>query len=284
MALKQETTVRIASADRLPRPFRRRLAPAGHDIMRPPVGWTPLAMVLAGVLVLAACVSTMGFALEKSLPPLPREATRHVTPPVVRPEPDPRAAMMAQQRELESLDKELRDTHQRIQELEWKERPGPQRIVALNQQQNQLTHLIEQRRAALRAAEDAARRQAEQQQAARQRLERLRAEAAELERQIAALNKNVGEAQEARRAQAALERRSPQLVECVQGAVILQPQHTQIPVADLRGGAFLAAMIGRGANFLVTPDGIDSFLAARAIARAAGITVGYEPILPRRNP
>jgi hypothetical protein len=87
-----------------------------------------------------------------------------------------------------------------------------------------------------------------------------------------------------RRAQAAQERLSTQHVECVRGAVILEPQHTRIPVAELRNGGFVAAVTGRGASFLVRPDGIDSFMAARAIARAAGITVGYEPVLSGSKP
>jgi hypothetical protein len=244
-----------------------------------------MAMVLAGVLVLVACISTMGFALlDVVAPALPRETRRRPPSPPARPERDPRAEMMAEQRELATLDKELRDARQHIQELEQEQQPGPERILALHQQQDQLTHLIEQRRVSLREYEDSARRLAEQQEAARQRLERLRAEAAELERRIAALKAGIAQAQEAQRARAVQERRSPQLVECVRGAVILQPQHTRIPIAELRGGAFVAAMTGRGANFLVTPDGIDSFVAARAIARAAGITLGYEPVLPRSNP
>jgi predicted nucleic acid-binding Zn-ribbon protein len=244
-----------------------------------------MAIVLVSMLVLAECVSTMGFALLKVLSPaLPQETLRHVPPPVARQEHDPHAEMMAQQRELALLDKELRDARQRIQELEREAQPGPGRILALIRQQDQLTHLIEQGRASLREYEDAARRQAAQQEAARQRLEGLRAEAAELERRIAALQASVGQTQEARRTRAALEGRSAQNVECVRGAVILQPQHTRIPVAELRSGRFVTAVTGRGASFLVRPDGMDSFLAARAIARAAGVTIGYEPVLSGSKP
>ncbi|MGA3025354.1 MAG: hypothetical protein ABSF98_11325 [Bryobacteraceae bacterium] len=269
------------------RPSRRQLPTAGHDAILSPTGWAPLAMVLAAVLVLAACVGTMGFALLRVLSPaFTQETLRHAPPPAVRPEPDPRAEMMARQRELASLDKELRDARQRIQVLEREVQPGPQHILVLNRQQDELTRLIEQRRASLRDYEEAARRQAAQQEAARQRIERLRAEAAELERRIAALKASVGQAQEARSARAAAETRSPQLVECVRGAVVLQPQHTRIPVAALRGGAFVSAVRGRGGvNFLVRPDGLDSFLAARAIARAAGVTtLGYEPVLSGSHP
>jgi hypothetical protein len=242
-------------------------------------------MVLAGVLVLAACVSTMGFALLKVLSPaLPQESLRQVPPPAARQELDPRAEMTAQQPELALLDKELRDAHQRIQDLEREEQPGPERILGLNRQQNQLTRLIEQRRASLREDEDAARRQAAQQEAAGQRIEGLRAEAAELEGRIAALKASAGQAEEARRAGAQMERRSPQIVECLRGAVILQPQHTRVPVAALRSGAFVTAVTGRGVNFLVRPDGIDSFLAARAVAREAGVPIGYEPVLSGSNP
>ena len=267
------------------RPSRRRLPVAGQDAILPPPGWAPLPLVLVGVLVLAACVATMGFALLRVLPPtLQPETLRHVPPPVARQEPDPQVEMMAQQRELALLDKELDDARQSIQEIEREKQPGPERILALQRQQDQLTHLIEQRRASLREYEDAARRQAAQQEEARQRIERLRAEAAELERRIAALRASVGQAQEARRARAALESGSPQAVECVRGAVILRPQNTRIPVAELRSGRFVAAVTGSGVNFLVTPEGIDSFLAARAIARLAGLTVGYEPVLAGSKP
>jgi hypothetical protein len=245
----------------------------------------PMALALAGVLALAVCVSTMAFALLKVVPPaLPQVTLRPVPPPVANQERDPRAEMLAQQRELALLDQQLRGARQRVQDLERQAQPGPERRVALIRQQDQLTHLIEQRRASLREYEDAARRQAAQQEAARLRLERLRAEAAELERHIALLKGNVGQAQEVRRAQAAQERLSTQHVECVRGAVILEPQHTRIPVAELRNGGFVAAVTGRGASFLVRPDGIDSFMAARAIARGAGITVGYEPVLSGSKP
>lgn len=256
---------------------RRRLPTAGQGAM------APMAILLVGMLVLALCVSTTGFALLKVVsPPLPQAALPQA--PSALPKPDPEAAILAQQREIESLDKELRDVQQRIQELDLQRQPRQARIKALIQQQDQLTRLIEQRRASLRESEDAARRQAAQAEAGRQRLEHLRAEAAELERRIAALKANVGQAQETQRARAALERRAPQIVECVRGAVILQPQHTQIPVGSLRDGAFVTAVTGRGASFLVRPDGIDSFQAARAIARTAGVAIGYEPVLPGGNP
>jgi len=247
-------------------------------------------MVLAGVLVLAVCFSTMGFALLKVLPPaLPPETLRPVPPLVVHQDPDPRAEKTAQQAEMALLDKESGDAHQRFQDLEREAQSGPERILALNRQQDQLAHLIEQRRASLGESEDAARSQAAQQEAARQeaarqRIAGLRAEAAELERRIAALKANVGQAQEARRAEAELERRSPQIVECLGGAVILQPQNTRIPVAALRSGAFVTAVTGRGVLFLVRPDGIDSFLAAQAVARQAGVPIGYEPVLSGSNP
>ena len=147
------------------RPSRRRLPVAGQDAILPPPSWAPLTLVLVGVLVLAACVATMGFALLRVLPPtLQPETLRHVPPPVARQEPDPQVEMMAQQRELALLDKELDDARQSIQEIEREKQPGPERILALQRQQDQLTHLIEQRRASLREYEDAARRQAAQQE------------------------------------------------------------------------------------------------------------------------
>jgi small-conductance mechanosensitive channel len=271
------------------RPSRRLPAARQYAILAP-MGWTPMVMVLAGVLVLAACFSGMGFALLKVLPPaLPQETLRPVLPPVVHQEPDPRAEMAAQKAELAVLDKELRDAHQRVQDLDREAQPVPGRILALNRQQDQLAHQIDQRRTSLRESEDAARRQAAQQEAARQeaarqRVEGLRAEAAELERRIAALKAGVGQAQEARRVGAELERRSPQIVECSRDVLILEPQNTRIPVAALRGGAFVTAVTGRGVLFLVRPDGIDSFLAARAVAREAGVPIGYEPVLSGSKP
>src|ERR1039458_8893321 len=69
---------------------------------------------------------------------------------------------------------------------------------------------------------------AAQQEAAGQRIEGLRAEAAELEGRIAALKASAGQAEEARRAGAQMERRSPQIVECLRGAVILQDRKSVV--------------------------------------------------------
>ena len=104
-----------------------------------------------------------------------------------------------------------------------------------------------------------------------------------MERRIADLRASLARAQ-ALRARAAPNPQLPQIVECVPGAIILEPQHTRIPLTNLQSGTFASAVAGRGARFLVGPDGIDSFLAARAIARAQGVTIGYEPVLPRSNP
>lgn len=226
----------------------------------------------------------MGIALKALASANPPEAVRREPPPAVQPGPDPRAEAIAQQRELELLEKQLLDLRRRMDELKPEAQAAPERILALQQQQDRLTRLIEQRRASLRDYADALRRQAAQQETARQRLERLRAEAAELERRIAELRASIARAQEALRARAMRDPHLPQIVECVPGAIILQPQHTRIPLTDLQSKVFANAVTGRGARFLVGPDGIDSFLAARAIARAWGVPIGYEPVLPRSNP
>ena len=260
--------------------YSRRL-PGKRDAILSPAGRLPMAIALIGMLVLAACVSIMGLALLKILPsPLPETSLRR-PPSAPHPESDPHAEMLAREREMAVLDTELHNARQRMQDLEREQLPARDRSLALNRQKDQLIHLIEQRRTSLHEYEDAHRREVAQQDAIRQRVERLRAEAAELERRIAALKANVGEARSAR---ATLEKQKPQNVECVLGAVILQPQHLRIPLAELTSGAFVAAVAGRGVSFLVRPDGIDSFVAARAIARAAGVTVGYEPVLAGRNP
>jgi hypothetical protein len=231
-------------------------------------------------LALAVCAGTMGIALKALVWANPPETVRREPPPAVQPEPDPRA----QQRELELLEKQFLDVRRRMDELKPEAQAAPERMLALQQQQDRLTRLIEQRRASLQDSADAARRQAAQQETARQRLERVRAEATELARRIAELKASIARAQETLRVRAMPDPHLPQIVECVPGAIILQPQHTRIPLTDLQSKVFANAVTGRGARFLVGPDGIDSFLAARAIARAWGVPIGYEPVLPRSNP
>jgi hypothetical protein len=73
----------------------------------------------------------------------------------------------------------------------------------------------------------------------------------------------------------------PQYVECVEGAVILQPQAQRITVAELEGRspAFVAAVQAKGyAVLLVRPNGFASFKATRRVTEAVGAKLGHEPV------
>ena len=96
---------------------------------------------------------------------------------------------------------------------------------------------VEKQRKALQEAEEAVRRYQQDQERAAQRLAKLRAEAAELERKASALRADVADA---RRSAAALESkrgRAIQFVECVSDGVILRPQltHMRLPGTEQRG-------------------------------------------------
>jgi hypothetical protein len=243
-----------------------------------------MPVILASLLALAVCAGTVGIALKALAEINPPQTVRHELPPAARPEPDRRAEAAAQQRESEQLEKQLLEVRRTTDDLQPQAQAAPERIRALQRHQDQLKGLIDQRRAELRDYADALRRQTAQQETDRQRLERLRAEAAELERRIAELKASIARAQEALRARSVPDPHLPQIAECVPGAIILQPQHLRIPLADLPGNAFAHAVAGRGVRFLVKPDGIDSFVAARAVARALDVTIGYAPVLPGSKP
>ena len=72
----------------------------------------------------------------------------------------------------------------------------------------------------------------------------------------------------------------PQLVECVQGGVLLVPQGERISVGNLGSApSFIQAVNGRYVVFLVRPTGYDAFVSARTAAEQHGAThLGYEPI------
>jgi predicted RNase H-like nuclease (RuvC/YqgF family) len=74
--------------------------------------------------------------------------------------------------------------------------------------------------------------------------------------------------------------KNPQYVECLDGAIVLQPQGDRISIQAIKGSdsKFVAAVRRREVFFLVRPNGFESFDAALASAEKVGATVGYEPV------
>ena len=107
-------------------------------------------MILASLLALAASTAAMGVALKALSLANPPQIVRREPPPPVPPGPDPRADAMAQQRELDLLEKQLLETRRHLHDLEMEAAAAPGQILALQQQQDQLMRQIEQRRASLR--------------------------------------------------------------------------------------------------------------------------------------
>lgn len=130
--------------------------------------------------------------------------------------------------------------------------------------------------------------------------QRAQAAAADLERRLADLRRRV--ADEERRARslekaiddaravpvARLYGRSggagsePQWAECVDGAVVLQPQGTRLTVDELKGGGAALLEAARRTNhvvFLIRPSGYPALLQARAVVeRESDVKVGFEPV------
>lgn len=72
----------------------------------------------------------------------------------------------------------------------------------------------------------------------------------------------------------------PQWVECVESAVILQPQGERITVAELEkeSSVFMRALDRGYLVFMIRPSGFDAFKVARALAAKKNVSIGYEPI------
>lgn len=73
----------------------------------------------------------------------------------------------------------------------------------------------------------------------------------------------------------------PQWVECVEDAVILQPQGLRVDLTDLEDGADAFQQTLRRAEyvvFLVRPGGFAAFVEGRRLAEANGVRFGFEPV------
>ena len=164
----------------------------------------------------------------------PSEAVPHRELPPVHVETviDSRPPQSPKQ-EMTTIRKLLSEVRVRSAELSEAEQQQQSRGAVLRDTKSRLTMDVEKQRKALQEAEEAVRRYQQDQERAAQRLAKLRAEAAELERKASALRADVADA---RRSAAALESkrgRAIQFVECVSDGVILRPQLTHIACQGL---------------------------------------------------
>ena len=121
--------------------------------------------------------------------------------------------------------------------------------------------------------------------AAEAAIARLEARVAELERTEASLKDDADEASTVDVSRiygrGAPGGKAPLWVECVSGAVILQPEGVRISEEELDDGStrFENAAREKGyVMFLVRPSGFDAFRLARSAAEDAEVDVGYEPV------
>jgi prefoldin subunit 5 len=237
-------------------------------------GRVPLALTLIAGTVLAGSFAAVSFGflsatLAHHRRPVAQAAPVTPPPEIVKPAAlEQRAAVLRRQLDAEvHASTRVDRTIQKVQA----------RIASLDQTRAEMLSAVDQRRSELAKAEDAARHSAEDQQKAAARRQELQQEAARLQDRIAELNASIGEAEQEAAASLAKAGKGPQLVECLRNAVVLRPQQVRIPLALVNNGTLAAAVRRRGAHFIVAPDGFDSFMLARGVARGTGTLVIAEP-------
>ncbi len=233
----------------------------------------PITLILIGALAVILSLTTLGFGLLTFSSIQYRRNKPHQA---VAPRVPPAAAPVPVVADFKIIEEHLREAKARAQQLDENEQQAHIGIASLEQQELQLTQAIEQRQSAIRDAQVDLRRLKEEQQ----RIQALRTEAADLERRIAALRASIEAARQTANIGRAAEATTSQIVECVRGGIILEPQQTQIAFSALQGSVLASLARKRGVYFLVRPSGFESFIAARDIARSAGKVVGYEPVQP----
>ncbi len=251
------------------------MLPPASSVRRLPAGaklQLPVTLMLIGVLALILSFAALAFGLL-SFSSIHYVRNKPAPTPVAPVAP---SAPTRPEADFESIEKHLREVQARAQQLDENEQQAQTRIASLEQEQVQLTQAIEQRQSALRDGQSDLRRLENEQQ----RIRVLRAEAAALERRIAELQASIEAVRQRADTRHAEQPTTPQVVECVRGGIVLEPQETQIPIARLRSGVLASLARQRGVYFLVRPTGFESFIEARNIARGAGKVVGYEPTEP----
>jgi prefoldin subunit 5 len=223
------------------------------------------AMAVASLLV---CTAALVFALLSAGLRAPAPARVVVTAPTPAPGPDLRIAALKQR--IAATEQALADVDRARDRLQ-----GPRQ--ALDRRRVELETRIARLRSAIAQNEEAAARSAADKQDLADRRRELLAEVARLEQRIAELKAAIAHAQSGMVARPAPEISGPQLVECRDYGILLEPQHVRIPAASMNDGTLVTAVRGRGAYFIVRPDGLRSFELARAIARLAGVPVTAEP-------
>jgi len=243
---------------------------------QPPRG-LPLFVAAAGAATVLLCFVALGFGILGASSLTPEKVEASVTRAAVTAPP----AMLPAGNALAVTSQRLHDEIKRQRRAEAKlglvETKLQARMAVLQDDERNLNRKLQQERASLREAEEASRRALADRAAAETHRAELENEAATLETRIAELRASIAEIEESLQQNADQKGTAPVIVECVRGSVILQPRQLRIPVDRLRDGPFAPAVRLKSVHFLVRPDGFESFLLARSVARGVGARIIAEP-------
>jgi hypothetical protein len=275
---------------------------SGHDLDQ-----GPIMVILLGCLAVAMCFTTLGMgfvniassaAKANQLAAIAREG-RAVA--AVKPVEDPEAALKAKDEILEEqilaltrrketltdmrqAGKAVLDGMQRnlsIERVKAEQNRG--KLEAIGAQEKQLQAKVGELRTRVAGASEEERRQLELRTQLERQLADIKGRIAQTVRRIQELRASIEDKKNSLSV-GLLQPRDGRIttwIECTRGAIVLLPQGSRLSLTELSAvpAAFVRAIAGRHVEFLIRPDGFQSFNAARDAAEGHGASsIGYEPV------